>query len=342
MRRTLEHAMRSGGLVKSPLRVTPSPYLFFSSRFVSSFAFVLMLAVVGGSTAYAAEGSVPGDALYAMKVNVNERVAVAFAASPQSRAAVHARLAERRMEEAQVLAVRGTLSTHAKEELEAHFEEHAKEVERIVSDVELEDPVVAADIEGRFNSAVQAHSALITRLAAEGEGESRRESEGFAIALRNRGGRLARVEATALRAEPASFEKAFSVTEDAGVAMTFSTEAPLSDDAVAARIELSASTTLEEAEDYFSGLKERLDATTSARTKAQLSNIREFIKRLHRRGAEEKEGAEKALKDAVRIKTFIEAQDKFKNHSLLPAPDLDETQFEEAKEDNGDEEDSDR
>ena len=98
------------------------------------------------------------------------------------------------------------------------------------------------------------------------------------------------------------------------------------DAAVTARINLSASTTLEDAERYLTTLKDKLDATTSARTKVQIAKVRAFIKQMHDNGnaTSGKEEAQRALKDAVTVKTFIEAQAKFQNHALLPVLNIDE------------------
>ncbi len=192
MRLVLLNAIRSQNLVKSPLRITPSPLLFFSPRLISSLAFVLVLAVVGSSTAYAAERAIPGDLLYTIKVNVNESVRAALAVSNESKVSWHAEAAERRMQEAEVLAARGTLTADVKAELEANFDTHATKVEALVEVLEEDDPVVAADISTRVESSIAAHSAVIARLGEEAEDEeSKRESGNFSRSLRDRGRRIA-------------------------------------------------------------------------------------------------------------------------------------------------------
>lgn len=327
MHRALETAMHAGVMHKSSVRITPSSLMFFTPRLISSFAFVLVIAVVGSSTAYAAEGAVPGDFLYTLKVNISEPIRTALAISSEARAEVHARLAERRMEEAQVLAARGTLTADVKAGLEANFEQHATEVETIVDSVEKDDPVVAANISARFGSSVEANGAVIARLGAEGgDEENRRESENFSLTLRDRGRRIAHAETPrTLKVEAARIAEAAPASEDA-TTLSMALPADDADAAVIARIELTASTTLEEAENYLATLKDKLDATTSARTKQQIENIRNLIKKLRKaeNGSSEKERVERALKDAVTIKTFIKAQAKFHEDVLLPVPDIEE------------------
>lgn len=89
----------------------------------SGAALVAVLLLAGG-TAYAAEGSLPGSPLYPVKVRINEPVELALAASPQAKAEKHARLAERRLEEAARLAVEEHLDEDTQTYLERKFGEH--------------------------------------------------------------------------------------------------------------------------------------------------------------------------------------------------------------------------
>lgn len=109
-----------------PLRGTQSPWSSWvvMSRFaVPSIAVLLICA----GTAYAAEGALPGDLLYPIKTNINEPVEVALAVTPQAKAEVEVRLAERRVAEAQTLALRGTLDATTTQELQDNFDTHAAE-----------------------------------------------------------------------------------------------------------------------------------------------------------------------------------------------------------------------
>ncbi len=75
-----------------PANLIPSPftrlYALFASGRSPVYALALaFLVVVSGGVALAAEGSVPGESLYAIKVHVNEPVMVALAATPRGQAA---------------------------------------------------------------------------------------------------------------------------------------------------------------------------------------------------------------------------------------------------------------
>ncbi len=98
--------MRSRIFAVSEIGPTVSPYAFFSLLFVQR-ALVPVLAVlvvfVGAGTAYAAESALPGSPLYAVKININEKLQTTLAMNAQQKAQTHAALAHRRVEEAEAL-----------------------------------------------------------------------------------------------------------------------------------------------------------------------------------------------------------------------------------------------
>ena len=331
MRATLENTFASNTPVKSPIRVTSNTYLFFSSRMVSSFAFVLVVAVVGGGTAYAAEAAVPGDPLYAVKVNVTEPVRAALAFTPEAQADWHTKAVERRLKEAEVLAARGTLTADLKERLEANFEMHTAVVEKVLAIVEERDVVAAADISSRLESSIAAHGAVIARLGRDSKDEeSRNESGRLALALEGRTRSPVRTERTMAFDAAASQETGVvgepettmalsqkMVPQPAAVALD-------SDNAVVARLFMNASTTLDSVEARFRTLKEKLDATAQARTEAQIARVRNAINEAQSDVHSGRERVEKALKDATTLQAFLEAQEKFHERVLLPVPDVEE------------------
>src|SRR5689334_9116525 len=94
-----------------PAETQTGLFAFFASRRFSTYALALLVLVVAGSgVTFAAEGSAPGDALYAIKIDVNEPVMVAFAPTAEGQAKVAANIATRRVDEAVTLASRGTLT----------------------------------------------------------------------------------------------------------------------------------------------------------------------------------------------------------------------------------------
>ncbi len=112
----------------SPVTVTHSPYVFFAShRFLAALAAFVIVVFTGGSTAaFAAQGALPGEALYVLKTKVLEPVEVALAPTPQGKAKVETRIATRRVAEAQTLAAQGRLDATTTQEIEDNFNEHAE------------------------------------------------------------------------------------------------------------------------------------------------------------------------------------------------------------------------
>lgn len=99
---------------------------FLRSRPLMAGAFATLILVAGSGTAtFAAEKAAPGDPLYAVKVHVNEPVLAAFAGSDEAQARLHAKLAVRRVEEAEILQKRGTLTDAVADDLSNRFSQEA-------------------------------------------------------------------------------------------------------------------------------------------------------------------------------------------------------------------------
>lgn len=104
------------GAVKSPWQ---------SWMFVRIASPVVGAMLLCAGTAYAAQGSLPGDLLYPVKTHVNEPVEVALATSATAKANTEARIAETRVAEAQALAARGELTATTTAELQDSFNAYA-------------------------------------------------------------------------------------------------------------------------------------------------------------------------------------------------------------------------
>jgi len=134
----------------------------FSLSLRSGIALVLGVLVVGaGGTAYAAEDALPGDALYAVKLEVNEPLAGALAITPAAKGAWHADVAETRLAEAQTLVAQGRLTASTSDELAADFAQHAGQVDRIASSLESSDPDASASLTNRFSATLALRGAAI-------------------------------------------------------------------------------------------------------------------------------------------------------------------------------------
>ncbi|MDB5194915.1 MAG: hypothetical protein JWO84_99 [Parcubacteria group bacterium] len=118
------HQITASSGVRSPFG---SFFLFIESRRFSSYTMALLLVVVvGGGVTLAADTSVPGDSLYSIKINVNEPVLTALTPTATGQANVAAQIATRRVDEAVILASRGTLTPERQAYLTQKFDTSVK------------------------------------------------------------------------------------------------------------------------------------------------------------------------------------------------------------------------
>jgi len=102
------------------------------------FAAVLIF-LVGGGTVAAAEGALPGDVLYPIKVSVNEEIRGTFALSSEAKADWNITRAERRLEEASLLLADGELSEETRKELDMRIENYTDQAQLLTQNTRKED-----------------------------------------------------------------------------------------------------------------------------------------------------------------------------------------------------------
>ncbi len=154
-----ERSRIHAALTASMQAPTPSPFLplFFYRAGVAAFLCIL---VVGG-TAFAAEGALPGDALYSVKVGAIEPVFGAFAFSDEAKAAWNAGVATERLDEAQALAMDGKLDASTSDALAVSFAEHASGVADAAAQISERDPSAGSAVSTQFSTAVSERGAAI-------------------------------------------------------------------------------------------------------------------------------------------------------------------------------------
>jgi hypothetical protein len=282
----------------------PSPYRFSLSSFHLSLrggaALALAVLVVGaGGTAYAAGGALPGDALYAVKVSVNEPVAGVLAVTPAAKAAHQADVATERLAEAQALAEDGRLTASTSASLALAFGEHTRAAADAADALAAEDPVAAADISAGFSASVASRGQAILDAGANAPRDARRAGASFVRSLvAAKSGDLARADDAPAPARPmmkaamVSQESAGSDAsdtggeggEDTGMMRAFSAtaavpaaapvlmiaaaplEAPADDAALAAAIEGAAAA--------LDGARDTLDAAAAADFDTRLADLK--------------------------------------------------------------------
>ena len=136
----------------TPVVLHRSSYVFLSPRYLVPL-FVVLVVFIGGGTTSAAQGALPGDLLYPVKVSINEKVEVALAPTPAAKAEVQVRLAERRVEEAQKLSSQGRLNKKTAKILSDDFDEHAAQAVALAGPEPQEQITTAASAEPQESSA---------------------------------------------------------------------------------------------------------------------------------------------------------------------------------------------
>jgi hypothetical protein len=120
----------------------------------------------GAGVSYAAEGAVPGDALYGFKLAVNEGVGSALAVTPEAQARWETRRVERRLEEAEVLVSAGRLDAAKSAVLEDKISESAAKAEEHLAKVDRGGRArQAAELGSELEGALRGHAAVIGRLS---------------------------------------------------------------------------------------------------------------------------------------------------------------------------------
>ena len=141
---------------------------------------VAFLFATGGGVAFAAEGSLPGDVLYPVKVGVVEKVEGALAVTAEAKANFEITLANRRLTEAETLATKGRLSPDEADELAARFTADTENAANDIASVRARNPGGAAVAETKLSAVLSTHADILGQVSASSSARARLES---AIAL---------------------------------------------------------------------------------------------------------------------------------------------------------------
>lgn len=157
LRLPLQGAHTWASLIKTSF-TTPLSYRYLMT-------IVLLLALLaGGGTSLAAEQALPGDALYPVKVDIMEPLRATVAFSSAAKAKWEARVAERRLEEGEVLLANAGLSQDTKAAIEQRFLAASAKAKANIATVRERDAAAAAFIESDFETSLKTHRFIIERL----------------------------------------------------------------------------------------------------------------------------------------------------------------------------------
>ncbi|MEK7514663.1 MAG: DUF5667 domain-containing protein [Patescibacteria group bacterium] len=297
LRVRLHKAMRPETHTK--IRSPYAPDFFFLPKIATSMALLLIVALVSG-TAFAAENSLPGEPLYAIKVNVNERVAGALALTDEAKAEWHTQVAEVRLEEAEKLASLGRLDASKSAEIEDNFNTHAQSAEDIAERIKKDDPDTSNRLTAKRSALLRAHDSILVRVGKESnDDDSEKLASGIAQRIRTR----------SEKKESIATSSVFSIST------TISSDKENEREIKAlVKAEKIATTALENSKEKYEDLKESLDSDTKMAVELQLNLLSAKLE-----GAQEVMEYTEVLRDTTVLKAFLKASKKL-NRNLFSRP----------------------
>lgn len=272
----------------------------FLSRLITSKAMpsALVLALLtGGTISYAAEGALPGDVLYPVKVKVNEEVRGWAAISPAAKAEWNTQVIGRRLGEAEKLVAEGRFSAEARVAIEENFVARAEGVRERIAELEAEDDFDgASDASSRFESSLAAHAEILSGLAVA-TGTANMEIQPVLEKVRER-----TKHAVELR-RGAEIKLSFAASTTASVVAEGRLKAA----------EAKAEAKIEEARSFINRIKEKLGVGATARAEARLKLAEDTVAEGRVRMADGKDGDafrlfQRAQRIAQEAKLFVSAQ----------------------------------
>jgi hypothetical protein len=170
-------AMRATLLAHIRANPNPSPYAPVASPFIFSLfgrgAFALaVMVIVGGGTAFASEGALPGDTLYPFKIGFVEPIAGAFQVGDEAQAVWHVELASRRLAEIDDLAEGDTLTPQAQTEAASRVAKSAQTAAADIDTLASKDKKSAGRTARKFEQTLARHGSTLRALGALGDASS--------------------------------------------------------------------------------------------------------------------------------------------------------------------------
>jgi hypothetical protein len=162
--RLIDHIRSADGSVASPYsRVGP---IFMSRQVSYVLAGALVVLLTMSSTAYAAEGALPGDLLYPAKVKVVEPLEGALSFGAQAKAEWSEGVAIERLDEAHMLASEGRLDATTSAELAQSFASSSEAFDRADISLRSENVDEASSSEDAFKADIRAHAQIFADMRA--------------------------------------------------------------------------------------------------------------------------------------------------------------------------------
>lgn len=163
VRHTLVNFMQQYPLPESADQ--PRMHLFLRPIAIT-LAILVVITTAGAGISYAAERSLPGSPLYAIKINVNEKIQGALASTPQAQAQWNVQRIERRLEEAEQLIAGNRLDIRTSTALADAVTENTRSIRLQLGQALKEKRILdAANLQANLRATLSAHATMIDRIA---------------------------------------------------------------------------------------------------------------------------------------------------------------------------------
>ncbi|PJE64087.1 MAG: hypothetical protein COU90_04425 [Candidatus Ryanbacteria bacterium CG10_big_fil_rev_8_21_14_0_10_43_42] len=142
-------------------------FMFFRS-FYGALGTAMGMVLIAGGISYAAESSLPGDVLYPIKVGGTERVRSWTAISYEANGAWNVTRADRRLQEAALLAVQGKLDSEKEADLTSRLQKHTEEATETIAHLQIEKQITAAaNTSSRLESSLRLRGQILTQITED-------------------------------------------------------------------------------------------------------------------------------------------------------------------------------
>lgn len=277
---TLEQEKLEGVLTEymamKPIRIAHTPAKMKEGFFASLFSMhskrkyiptaIVLGLLLSGTASYAAEGSMPGDLLYPVKVGINEKVGSVLAMSAESKAILEAKFAERRLSEATNLAVENKLTAEKSTKLSNAFAKHADSAVVHTKELEKKDVSVAIGFASNFESSLVAHETLLSGVNVKGKTDNLLAvvREKALVVSKFRMNAEGDAEVSARSVQSINARKASGVSESVKVEAHIKQETAIA-------VGNKAKASIKEAQTLLAKASGKMDASTLANAKVQIT-----------------------------------------------------------------------
>lgn len=134
-----------------------SPFMSFWSPVLVTMASVVFVLLGGSAIAYHASNSLPGDSLFAWKVNVNERVAGMLTKSKSAKFKNEQFLVAQRLKEVKTLVEKGELTKEKAEIAEKNIDTHIEKIAEGAKDLAETDPKEFIELSKGLDTIIDDH-----------------------------------------------------------------------------------------------------------------------------------------------------------------------------------------